>query len=191
MEIRSFQNELTRLETAKKQRLEKLKAMDPHAFQMVNWLRTNKHIFKGKVFEPVMLEVNVLNPKHSMYLESIISRRDKVAFGCTEKSDMTLFIKVLRENHWKCNIFHCNNNSSRFVPAIPIEQLRRFGFYSYLNSLFTAPEPVKNHLCKMYRLHQIPVGTEVTNRTYNDVPRNISLFFSGKFLIKFLEYQLQ
>lgn len=181
MEVHSLQNELSRLENAKQQRLEKLKMIDPDAYAMVTWLRANRHLFKGDIFEPMMLEINVLNPQHSFYLENVIARRDKVAFTCTDKADTPLFIKVLRENRWNCNVFHSSYGGVEdYVPAVPIEQLRRYGFYAYLKSLFTAPEPIMKYLCKMYRVHQIPVGTEVTNSMYNQVPKNISVFFSGK-----------
>lgn len=188
MEVRNFQNELSRLENAKQQRLEKLRVLDADAYAMVIWLRANKHIFKGEIYEPMILEINVLNPQHSVYLENVIARRDKVAFTCTDNADMSLFIKVLRQNKWNCNIFHSGNDGVQiqdYVPEIPIEQLRRFGFYSYLNSLFTAPGPIMKYLCKMYRVHNIPVGTEVTNQMYNEVPQNITLFFSCKFIKKF------
>lgn len=183
MEMRGLQTELSRLENAKQQRLEKLRMIDPDAYAMVNWLRTNRHVFKGDVFEPMMLEINVLNPQHSFYLENVIARRDKVAFACTEKADTSLFIRVLRENRWNCNVFHSSYGGvEEFVPGIPIEELRRYGFYAYLQSLFTAPEPIMKYLCKMYRVHQIPVGTELTNTMYNQVPKSINVFFSGKLM---------
>lgn len=182
--MRYFENELTRLENCKQQRLNKLRSIDVNAYNAVNWLRQNKHLFKGEVFEPLMLEINVLNAEHSIYLENVIAKRDKLAFTCTSKDDMTLLIKVFRQNQWNCNVLHSGNDGMRvqdFIPAIPIEHLRRFGFYSYLNSLFTAPDPIMKYLCRTYNLHQVPIGTEATNRVFMDIPKNISVFFSRKY----------
>lgn len=186
MEIRSLQNELSRLENLKMQRLEKLKTMDADAYAMVMWLRGNKHLFKGKIFEPMMLEINVLNPQHSCYLENVIGRRDRVAFTCTDKTDMSLFVKVLRQNKWNCNVVHSSIDGVKvedYVPDVPIEQLRRFGFYTYLNTLFTAPDPIMKYLCQTYKVYEIPIGTEQTNSMYMQVPKAITVFFSGKLLL--------
>lgn len=192
-EMRYLQNEVTRLENSKQQRLDKLKTVDANVCAAVNWLRLNKQLFKGEVFEPMMLEINVLNPEHSIYLENVIPKRDKLAFTCTNKEDMTLLIKAFRQNQWNCNVLHSGNDGMSiqdFEPAIPIEHLRRFGFYSYLISLFTAPEPIMKYLCRMYNVHQVPVGTEVTNQMFKNVPKSIALFFShnSRYTVTFSRY---
>ncbi|XP_050842808.1 structural maintenance of chromosomes protein 5 isoform X2 [Serinus canaria] len=48
------------------------------------------------------------------------------------------------------------------LPSRPIEELHRYGFYSYLRELFDAPSPVMNYLCNQYRVHDVPVGTQKT-----------------------------
>lgn len=159
--------------------------MDADAYTAVNWLRANRHLFKGEVFEPMMLEINVLNPEHSVFLENVISRRDKVAFTCTHKDDMALLIRALRQTqNLKVSVLHSGNDGMTvhdFVPSIPIEQLRRYGFFSYLNSLFTAPDPIMKYLCRIYNVHNIPIGTEATNRHFQEVPKHITVFFSSKY----------
>lgn len=56
-ELRCFESELKDLENVRQQRLEGLRRIDKHAYEAVLWLRENKHMFKGEVFEPMMLEV--------------------------------------------------------------------------------------------------------------------------------------
>lgn len=94
--MRYHKNEKARLENVKQQRLERLRSTNSDAYKAVNWLRSNKNLFKEEVYEPMMLEINVLNADHSVYLENVIARGDKVAFTCTNKDDMAVLIKELR-----------------------------------------------------------------------------------------------
>jgi hypothetical protein len=51
---------------------------------------------------------------------------------------------------------------------------------TYVQSLFTAPEPIMKYLCRTYRVHNIPIGSAQTNRHFQDLPSQINVFFSGK-----------
>lgn len=57
-ELRMMENEVSRLENVKNQRLLKLQQMDKGVYQAVMWLRNNKHMFRGEINEPMMLEVS-------------------------------------------------------------------------------------------------------------------------------------
>lgn len=119
-----------------------------------------------------------------MYVESIIPFRDRVAFTCTNKEDMNSLIRYLRnDKQLRVNVLYAgdpNDHVSRYQPTIPIEQLRRYGLYTYMHSLFTAPEPIMRYLCKTYHVHNIPIGNRQTNQVFQDVPPQIHVFFSGK-----------
>lgn len=45
----------------------------------------------------------------------------------------------------------------------------RFGFYAYLKDLVTAPNAVMAYLCKLHKLHNIPLGDENTERNVDKV----------------------
>ena len=47
---------------------------------------------------------------------------------------------------------------------------RQWGFHHYLNELFTAPDAVMRYLCQNYKLHQIPVGNDYTQKHADEVP---------------------
>ena len=58
---------------------------------------------------------------------------------------------------------------------------RKYEFVSYLRELFTCPEPVMRYLCKMYNVHQVPVGTRYTKDNVQVVVDNcpeIKLFYT-------------
>ncbi|KAF5269830.1 hypothetical protein FQR65_LT05876 [Abscondita terminalis] len=153
-ELRSLQNELQILENVKQQKLEWLRRADRDAFSAVQWLRDNKNNFKGEVFEPMLLELNVLNPKHAIYVENTIPMNDRVAFTCVEKEDMNRLILTLRnELNLNVNVVHSGNEQpglNAYQPAIPIEQLKPYGMFAYIRSLITGPEPIMKYLCKTH-----------------------------------------
>lgn len=59
-QVRVLRNDVSRLENVKQKRLEYLQKLDNDAYQAVLWLRENKRLFKGEVFEPIMLEVCII-----------------------------------------------------------------------------------------------------------------------------------
>ncbi|KAL1509021.1 hypothetical protein ABEB36_003827 [Hypothenemus hampei] len=182
-EIRALQNEQIRIENVKQSRMDQLRRINNDAYTAVLWLRNNKHRFKGDIFEPIMLELNVLDNSKAKFVESMIPLRDRLAFTCTDKNDMNNLIRQLREEQGLCvNVLHSDPPRQNYnQPNIPIERLRKFGFYTYVNALFTAPEPVMKYLCQTYRLHNVPVGDETTDNCYESIPAQINVFFSDKF----------
>ncbi|KAL3286561.1 hypothetical protein HHI36_001064 [Cryptolaemus montrouzieri] len=192
-ELRMVENEMNRLENIRHQRLQKLQQIDKHAYQAVLWLRNNKHSFKGEVCEPMMLEINVLDSKNAIFLENVITRRDRLAFTCEKKEDMNLLIHSLRnQQQLSVNVLHSSKeiDMNRFQPSIPIEQLRQFGLHAYLHSLFTAPDLIMNYLFKTYGIHNIPVGNQKVNRCFEQIPNQVRLFFSDtcRYSVRFSKY---
>lgn len=181
--VRALEHEYNRLENVKNTRLQQLERINPDAFKAVHWLRNNKHLFSGEIYEPIMLEVNVLEPRFAKYVENVLPMRDRLAFTCVDKSDMNKLIRSLRENQkLSVNIVHSDmQDTNAFQPNIPIERLRKYGFFNYVNNLFTAPPPIMNYLCKTYHLHNIPVGDSKTNECYEQIPDTIKQFFSDKY----------
>lgn len=126
-----------------------------------------------------------MDKKNSIYLEQVIPVRDRIAFTCVLKEDMNALIRHFRsEKKIAINVVHSGTqeNIATFQPSIPIEHLRKYGLYTYLHSLFTAPDPIMRYLCKTYRVHEIPIGTNQTNKCFASIPEPIRLFFSGKFV---------
>ncbi|NXJ99524.1 SMC5 protein, partial [Corythaixoides concolor] len=135
---------------------------DTHSALM--WLRKNKDKFKKKVCEPMMLEISMKDNRHAKYVENHVSTNDMKAFVFESQEDMETFLVEMRD-HQKLRVNavcapakSCAEN----LPSRPIEELHRYGFFSYLRELFDAPHPVMSYLCSQYRVHDVPVGTEKT-----------------------------
>ncbi|ELW63121.1 Structural maintenance of chromosomes protein 5 [Tupaia chinensis] len=54
------------------------------------------------------------------------------------------------------------NSYADKAPSRSLNELKQYGFFSYLRELFDAPDPVMSYLCCQYHIHEVPVGTERT-----------------------------
>ncbi|XP_010224723.1 PREDICTED: structural maintenance of chromosomes protein 5 [Tinamus guttatus] len=138
------------------------KFRDTHSALM--WLRKNLDKFKKQVCEPMMLEINMKDNRHAKYVENHISSNDMRAFVFESQEDMEKFLLEMRDHQkLKVNAVCAPAEScAEHKPSRPIEELHRYGFFSYLRELFDAPSPVMSYLCFQYRVHEVPVGTEKT-----------------------------
>jgi hypothetical protein len=57
--MNNVSSEMAALNSVKDQRLQSLRRSDPDAFKAVMWLRENRHLFSGRVFDPPLLELDV------------------------------------------------------------------------------------------------------------------------------------
>ncbi|NXV85073.1 SMC5 protein, partial [Calonectris borealis] len=146
---------------------------DTHSALM--WLRKNKDKFKKKVCEPMMLEINMKDNRHAKYVENHISANDMRAFVFESQEDMEMF---LMRDHQKLRVNAVcapAESCAESLPSRPIEELHRYGFFSYLRELFDAPHPVMSYLCSQYRVHDVPVGTEKTRNMIERVIQETKL----------------
>nr|XP_056703901.1 structural maintenance of chromosomes protein 5 [Euleptes europaea] len=128
------------------------------------WLRKNRDRFKKDVCDPMMLSINMKDQKHAKYVENHISSNDMRAFVFESKEDMEIFLREVRDKlRLKVNaVIAPSDSCAENRPFKPIEELKRYGFFSYLRELFDAPQPVMSYLCHQYHVHEVPVGTEKT-----------------------------
>ncbi|NWQ85055.1 SMC5 protein, partial [Burhinus bistriatus] len=139
------------------------------------WLRKNKDKFKKKVCEPMMLEINMKDNRHAKYVENHVSANDMRAFVFESQEDMEMF---LMRDHQKLRVNAVcapAESCAESLPSRPIEELHRYGFFSYLRELFDAPHPVMSYLCSQYRVHDVPVGTEKTRNMIERVIQETKL----------------
>uniref|UniRef100_A0A803VJ67 Structural maintenance of chromosomes protein 5 n=1 Tax=Ficedula albicollis TaxID=59894 RepID=A0A803VJ67_FICAL len=153
----------------------KMRFRDTHSALM--WLRNNKDKFKKQTCEPMMLEINVKDSAHAKYIENHISDNDMRAFVFECQEDMETFLVEMRD-HQKLRVNAVCAPAESYaetLPSRPIEELHRYGFYSYLRELFDAPPPVMNYLCYQYRIYDVPVGTQKTRDMIEKVIQETNL----------------
>lgn len=107
---------------------------------------------------------------------------EKLAFICVNIPDMNLFINLMEtEVKLNVNVVYSKPDAkiSNYQPRVPIEELNKFGFHSYLGSLYEAPESVMTYLCDNYNLHNIPIGCSSTIAYMDTIPESIQFYFTG------------
>ncbi|XP_054033741.1 structural maintenance of chromosomes protein 5 [Dryobates pubescens] len=153
----------------------KVRFQDTHTALM--WLRKNKDKFEKIVCEPMMLEINMKDNRHAKYIENHVSANDMSAFVFESQEDMEVFLLEMRD-HQKLRVNAVCAPAQSYaesLPSRPIEELHRYGFFSYLRELFDAPHPVMSYLCYQYHVHDIPVGTEKTRNMIERVIQETKL----------------
>uniref|UniRef100_A0A8C5BUH5 Structural maintenance of chromosomes protein 5 n=1 Tax=Gadus morhua TaxID=8049 RepID=A0A8C5BUH5_GADMO len=163
--------ELNDMNNMMKAKEDKLKVRHKDTFTAIQWLRQNRQLFSGNVHEPMLLVLNVKDPRFAKYVETHIAFNDLRGFLFEKREDMEAFMKEVRDklklrvNSILAPAVSCANKQ----PSRPIESLKRFGFYSYLREMFDAPTDVVSYLCHQYNVHDVPVGTAQTKAMINKV----------------------
>ncbi|XP_062563609.1 structural maintenance of chromosomes protein 5 [Armigeres subalbatus] len=180
-EMVSIQRRIEALENIEQVKMRLLQSRFESAYNATLWLRENQHLFRKKIYEPMLLELNVPNSENAKYLENTIARRDLIAFTCEDRDDMALFLRKVRQE-MKLEgvnvVFSEPSDQLNYQSRLPIQSLQRYGFYSYLIDMVEAPFPILNYLCKSFNLQNVPVGSDESTKYASQMPDEIRLFFT-------------
>ncbi|XP_035898995.1 structural maintenance of chromosomes protein 5 [Anopheles stephensi] len=180
-EMMSIERNIATIENVANAKLKILQTRFEGTYRAVLWLRDNQHLFQGKIYEPMILELNVPVLENVPFLENTIGVRDLIAFTCEHTEDMNLFLKKTREEMRIEGVNAIQSDPAEelhYKPRYPIGSLKRFGFHTYLIDMLEAPFPVLNGLCKLYGLQNIPVGGADSAKYVSSLPDEISVFFT-------------
>uniref|UniRef100_A0A2K6M6J3 Structural maintenance of chromosomes protein 5 n=1 Tax=Rhinopithecus bieti TaxID=61621 RepID=A0A2K6M6J3_RHIBE len=149
-EKKSVDDHIVRFDNLMNQKEDKLRQRFRDTYDAVLWLRSNRDKFKQRVCEPIMLTV-----RNFVHLG---------AFVFESQEDMEVFLKEVRDNKkLRVNAVIAPKSSyADKAPSRSLNELKQYGFFSYLRELFDAPDPVMSYLCCQYHIHEVPVGTEKT-----------------------------
>lgn len=113
-----------------------LKEKCPDTYAAVMWLRKNKGLFRGRIYEPMIIEINVRSNDYCKYIESCVKFQDMLAFTCEETEDMNRFLKLMRvDQKLQINAVHSPAiNELRFKPTVSVDILLFFSHESLLRS---------------------------------------------------------
>ncbi|KAL5289103.1 SMC5 family protein [Megaselia abdita] len=180
-EINSIKDRIRKMENIDHQKLLAIKDSNPDVYKAVNWLRDNQDRFEGKVYNPLILELNIPDIKNAVYVENTVSNRDLYGFICESRNDMNLMVRLLvEEQNLKIS---CLNSppaeSCQYKPTTPIQEFRAWGFQDYLLNLVSGPPAILNFLCYNYKFHNILIGNHAVEQYSESLPSHIRLFFGG------------
>uniref|UniRef100_A0A2K5X189 Structural maintenance of chromosomes protein 5 n=1 Tax=Macaca fascicularis TaxID=9541 RepID=A0A2K5X189_MACFA len=179
-EKKSVDDHIVRFDNLMNQKEDKLRQRFRDTYDAVLWLRSNRDKFKQRVCEPIMLTINMKDNKNAKYIENHIPSNDLRAFVFESQEDMEVFLKEVRDNKkLRVNAVIAPKSSyADKAPSRSLNELKQYGFFSYLRELFDAPDPVMSYLCCQYHIHEVPVGTEKTRERierYINIPKMIHL----------------
>ncbi|XP_029775636.1 structural maintenance of chromosomes protein 5 isoform X2 [Suricata suricatta] len=177
-EKKSVGDNIVRFDNLMNQKEDKLRQRYRDTYDAVLWLRNNRDKFKQRVCEPIMLTINMKDNKNAKYIENHISSNDLRAFVFESQEDMEVFLKEIRDNKkLRVNAVIAPKSSyADKAPSRSLNDLKQYGFFSYLRELFDAPDPVMSFLCCNYHIHEVPVGTE---RTREKIERTINFWIEA------------
>ncbi|XP_013371816.1 PREDICTED: structural maintenance of chromosomes protein 5 isoform X2 [Chinchilla lanigera] len=176
-EKKSVGEHIVRFDNLMNQKEDKLRQRYRDTYEAVLWLRSNRDKFKQRVCEPIMLMINMKDNKNAKYIENHISSNDLRAFVFESQEDMEIFLREVRDNKkLRVNAVIAPKISyAEKPPSRSLNELRQYGFFSYLRELFDAPEPIMSYLCFQYHIHEVPVGTEKTRERIERVIQETQL----------------
>ncbi|KNC24700.1 hypothetical protein FF38_10971 [Lucilia cuprina] len=186
-EIQHLKTRLKQLENETEQKMQFLKIKHPDVYEAILWLNSNMELFEGRVYKPLIIELNVSNPEFAKYIENTINLRDLLAFSCEKTSDVSTLVSELCVNKkLMVNVFHAPiPNESIFIPKLGIEQIRQYGFNAYLIELINGPPALLGYLCSLYNLQNIPYGANDVSNFTDQIPNEIRCYYGGN-----MRYQL-
>ncbi|KAM6183645.1 structural maintenance of chromosomes protein 5 isoform 2-T2 [Erethizon dorsatum] len=176
-EKKSVGEHIVRFDNLMNQKEDKLRQRYRDTYEAVLWLRSNRDKFKQRVCEPIMLMINMKDNKNAKYIENHISSNDLRAFVFESQEDMEIFLREVRDNKkLRVNAVIAPKISyAAKPPSRSLNELKQYGFFSYLRELFDAPEPIMSYLCFQYHIHEVPVGTEKTRERIERVIQETQL----------------
>lgn len=165
--------EIKRLNDLSNQRLELLRRRSRDAYEATMWLQQNEGRFKGKIYPPIMTQIDLMNASDAKYVEAQIPLRDLLAFVAEYPEDLNSFLGTIRDSrNLRVNgVVVPAESLDSFKPRRPLSEIKRCGFRAYIKSLFSAPDGVMRYLCKRHRVHDIPVGDARTEDCLEEVRR--------------------
>lgn len=181
-----LKSKLEELHNIREQKIDVLKKLPQgeDAVKGLEWLSQNRHHFQGQVYDPLLLSIDMLDPKLSAFVENVIPIRDLIAFAAEHVEDVNVLINKLRGSmNLRVNVVHVSpeDSPSRYQPKFTGDVLDGYDFRGYVKDLFRCPDPIKSYLCRLYKVHLIPVfGRKAEPLLDHLVNRmKLKLFFVG------------
>ncbi|KAK0563559.1 Structural maintenance of chromosomes protein 5 [Tilletia horrida] len=151
---------LENLDNNRHQRFVSLEHVDQSIGPAVRWLRDNKQLFSGTVYEPVAMEASIKDNKYANAVETCMSWPSFKTFVCELRSDYDIFTRELIDKQkLRLNVYEVEGfDDSLTSSAYPQELLNQYGFESTAIELIDAPDAIKKFLSQTHALNKIPIS---------------------------------
>lgn len=117
--VLNIDHKINSLNSVADAKLNYLQQYQPDTYTAIMWLRKNQNMFRGKIYEPLIMEINVRSNEYCKYIENCVKFQDMLAFTCEESEDMNKFLKLMRiDEKLKVNAVHSAAANQRRYKAI-------------------------------------------------------------------------
>ncbi|KAF2458103.1 P-loop containing nucleoside triphosphate hydrolase protein [Lineolata rhizophorae] len=136
-----------------------LRKKSPDTAKAWIWLRDNQHLFRSKVYGPAAVECSIKDPQYADAVESLMQNNDFLAFTCTSREDFKILQEQLygRQRLKNISIRVAAHGLDYFKPPVSDEELRNYGFDSWVIDCISGPEPVLAMLCDSRFFHKAAI----------------------------------
>lgn len=172
--------EVEKISSEENKKFEILKQSYPDTYKAVNWLQQHQNSFKAPISMPPLISIQVTDDKNRKFLENAISKKDLLMFVCENKQDLERFMNVMKTEKNLCvNVTMVpDENIDAFSSPAITGDMKKLGMQCFLKDLFIAPESVMRFLCKLIRLHRVPVCNDKADSNIEHILKYNSLFFT-------------
>ncbi|GFT14616.1 structural maintenance of chromosomes protein 5 [Nephila pilipes] len=172
--------EVERISSEENKKFEILKRSYPDTYEAVCWLQEHQNSFKAPISMPPLISIEVIGDENRKFLENTISKRDLLMFVCENKQDLERFMNVMKWEKKLCiNVTMAPEENMDAFPSPTITgDMRNLGMQCFLKDLFNAPESVMRFLCKLNRIHRVPVCDNKAESNIEHILQYNSLFFT-------------
>lgn len=168
-ELAGKEVEIASLNDVRSHRLRLLKSRNPDAADAVQWLQDNQDKFEHRVYDPVLLEVQVTNKKYAKAAQHVIMQ-NAFTFTCQSRKDYQTFNRLLVDGKYagrrlRLNVVEWSKTSAPHLRdqrgVLTSNEVKDLGLDGgYLLDCLDGPEPVLNTLCHSAQVHNLPIGTQ-------------------------------
>ncbi|KAI7902560.1 uncharacterized protein BX663DRAFT_435036, partial [Cokeromyces recurvatus] len=152
------------LESVMARRLKRLENNYPDTVKAYKWLKENKDKFEGKIYGPIVLLLNLKDPRYAAIVENALggARSDLLReFVCEKESDYRKITSYLVDKQkWRVNFSWPDDlsDTSTESPISTEELKRKFDMDDFIVNLIDVPEYIKRYLCLERKIHLFPVA---------------------------------
>ncbi|KJH49752.1 hypothetical protein DICVIV_04092 [Dictyocaulus viviparus] len=153
------------------------------------WYEGNREKFRYPIYVPI-LHMTVPDGRSAMLLENLIAVRDlpMFIFGC--KEDEALLTD--RRHSWKLNstVMPTSQIDVSSLKTTLTQEMKELGFTHFAIDLFESVDVIKQYLCNVAKLHQVPIGSSKTNDLYDTIKTLFSrnsykLYLTDRYRVQF------
>ncbi|EEY64212.1 structural maintenance of chromosomes protein 5, putative [Phytophthora infestans T30-4] len=175
-ERRKVTSKLEKLDNEDVQRRLALQRADPDCIRAADWVKSNQHRLKRKVWGPIALEMKLNETMHAKYVEDTLPKWLLGALVAESYEDYNTILREVNnvdsDRRIKASIVIVENGTCHAVhrpysPGQMDDYCQRYGMKGFLDELVAAPDIVHEALRAHGGLHTVMVGSQQTEDIIN------------------------